>query len=259
MSAKYSHTALYTMNNLVEFFPVDRSLTNKETGKRIVLQCPASYILLYLLTHNGVIIPQSTLVTAGWGDKQSITTINTFYQTVLSLRNALTEVGLPRNLIKTIARRGIMITVDIHYSEKAMTAHQANLTSDSAKAPSATEESALSRRQGMLGIVLFIALVGVGITAGLFYSTTESLFASYNIVDAESISSCTLLLKGKGVLDTRYNQFMRRHPDICQNHNYVYLSGMHSAKNISAVACQMDIRKVPGTKCTTWYSINDEN
>lgn len=259
MSAKYPRTALYTMNNLVDFYPGDRSLINKETGKSVVLPTPASHILLYLLTHSGDIIPQSTLLSAGWGEKQSVTSINTFYQTVLSLRNALTEVGLPRNLVKTVARRGIMISADIQRNDKTIPDTKVNLTVDSENAAFTAGEKALSWGPVVMGILLCIAVAGVGIAVDLFYSAPDSLFASYKIVDAESISSCTLLLKGKGTLDTRYTEFLRRHPDICQNHNYVYLSGMHSAKNISAVACQMDVRKVPGTKCTTWYSINDEN
>lgn len=53
----------------------------------------------------------------GLGDKNTITSVNTLYQTVLILRNALTEVGLPRDLIKTIARRGMMMTAEIERTE----------------------------------------------------------------------------------------------------------------------------------------------
>lgn len=112
----------------------------------------------------------------------------------------------------------------------------------------------------MVGAILLSALlIGVGVSYGLLYPPAESLFSSYAIIDSTSFSSCTLLLKGQSTLNTRYAVFLTRHPDICQNHNYVYLSGMNSANNIAAVACQLDIREHPLTKCTTWYSINDKN
>lgn len=261
---KYTHTTLYTINNLVDFHPGDRTLTNKNTQKTVILQNPASFILLYLLTHCGVVIPQSQLVKIGWGEKNNITSVNTLYQTALMLRNALTEVGLPRDLIRTVARRGMMMTADIQRTEMESVDHARE--EETEEEPTIPVMTAVPRKQRpsrttlMMGaILLSLLLVGVSVSLGLFYPSAESLFSSYAIIDTTSFSSCTLLLKGKSTLNTRYAVFMTRHPDICQNHNYVYLSGMNSAKNIAAVACQLDIREHPQTKCTTWYSINDEN
>lgn len=258
---KYTHTTLYTINNLVDFHPGDRTLTNKNTQKTVILQNPASFILLHILTNCGVVIPQAQLVEVGWGDKNTITSVNTLYQTVLMLRNALTEVGLPRDLIKTVARRGMIMTADIQRTETESV--------DRASEGEIGEEPALtavppqmwpSRNVLMVGaIILSVVLIGVGLSFGLLYPTAESLFSSYTIIDTTSFSSCTLLLKGKGTINTRYATFLTRHPDICQSHKYVYLSGLNSAKNIAAVACQLDIRENPQTKCTTWYSINDKN
>jgi DNA-binding winged helix-turn-helix (wHTH) protein len=38
-----------------------------------------------------------------------VTTTNTFYQAILTLRNALADVGLPRDTVKTISRRGLAL------------------------------------------------------------------------------------------------------------------------------------------------------
>lgn len=261
---KYTHTTLYTINNLVDFHPGDRTLTNKNTQKTVILQNPASFILLYLLTNCGVVIPQTQLVEVGWGDKNTITSVNTLYQTVLTLRNALTEVGLPRDLIKTVARRGMMMTADIQRTETESVDYvEEGEIGEEPTPPALTAvrpKMRPSRETLMVGaILLSVLLIGVGLSFGLLYPTAESLFSSYTIVDTTSFSSCTLLLKGKSTFNTRYATFLTRHPDICQSHKYVYLSGMNSAKNIAAVACQLDIRENPQTKCTTWYSINDKN
>lgn len=264
VSEKYTHTTLYTINNLVDFHPGDRTLTNKNTQKTVVLQNPASFILLYIITNCGVVIPQAQLVKIGWGDKNNITSVNTLYQTVLMLRNALTEVGLPRDLIRTVARRGMMMTADIQRTETESIENPGGGESGREPTPPALRATAPELRSSRTtliagGILLSVLLIGVGISFGLLYPTAESLFSSYAIIDTTSFSSCTLLLKGNNTLNTRYAVFLTRHPDICQNHNYVYLSGMNSAKNIAAVACQLDIREHPRTKCTTWYSINDQN
>jgi DNA-binding winged helix-turn-helix (wHTH) protein len=44
------------------------------------------------------------------GERNDVTTPNTFYQAILTLRNALAEVGLPRDTVKTISRRGLMLS-----------------------------------------------------------------------------------------------------------------------------------------------------
>ena len=264
MFEKYTHTTVYTINNLVDFHPGDRSLTNKNTQKTVILQNPASFILLYLLTNCGVVIPQAQLVKIGWGDKNTITSVNTLYQTVLMLRNALSEVGLPRDLIRTVARRGMMITAEIQRTETESVENVEESESREEPVWPALTAVALKLRPSrttlkMGAILLSALLIGGSVSFGFLYPTAESLFSSYAIVDSVSFSSCTLLMKSKSTFNTRYTVFLTRHPDICQNHNYVYLSGMSSAKNIAAIACQLDIREHPLTKCTTWYSINDKN
>lgn len=44
------------------------------------------------------------------GERNNVTTTNTFYQAILTLRKALEEVGLPRDTVKTISRRGLRLT-----------------------------------------------------------------------------------------------------------------------------------------------------
>lgn len=257
---KYPHTTLYIINDLVDFHPGNRTLTNRTTEKSVILQNPASFILVHLLNHCGVVIPQRRLVEIGWGEKNNITSVNTLYQTVLTLRKALSEVGLPRDLIKTVARRGMVLVADIQRAEMEPENERGNEAVGREEVVRTPWKARSLRATLIAGTVLLsVLLVSLWTSYGLFYPPAESLFSSYTILDATSISSCTLFLKGQGTLDTRYVEFMDRHKEICHNHNYVYLSGMNSADNIAAVACQMDIRKNPSTKCTTWYSINNEN
>ena len=100
---------MYLINQLVEFNPDSKSLVNRQTGRAIQLQLPASLCFLYLITHASDIVSQNTLMTIGWGERNNVTTTNTFYQAILTLRNALADVGLPRDTVKTISRRGLRL------------------------------------------------------------------------------------------------------------------------------------------------------
>ncbi|MEH0017656.1 winged helix-turn-helix domain-containing protein, partial [Citrobacter portucalensis] len=100
---------MYLINQLVEFNPDSKSLVNRHTGRAIQLQLPASLCFLYLITHASDIVSQNTLMTIGWGERNNVTTTNTFYQAILTLRNALADVGLPRDTVKTISRRGLRL------------------------------------------------------------------------------------------------------------------------------------------------------
>lgn len=100
---------MYLINQLVEFNPDSKSLVNRQTGRAIQLQLPASLCFLYLITHASDIVSQNTLIKVGWGERNNVTTTNTFYQAILTLRNALADVGLPRDTVKTISRRGLRL------------------------------------------------------------------------------------------------------------------------------------------------------
>ncbi len=49
----------------------------------------------------------------GWGDRNDVTTPNAFYQAILTLRNALEVAGLPRDVVKTISRRGLTLSTAV--------------------------------------------------------------------------------------------------------------------------------------------------
>lgn len=256
----FTHITRYKINNLVDFQPGERSLTNSRTQKKVTLQNPASYILLYLLQHTGTVIPQSKLITVGWGSKNTVTSLNTLYQTILMLRNALTEVGLPRDLIKTIARRGIIISAEVEIINLCVPENEVTGSAENSADVPRWRKRPFFRLSFITGtLAVTTLLLGIGVSVSLFYSPTESIVSAYNILDAASVSSCTVLLKGKSALNTRYAHFMNRHKEVCQHNNFVFIAGMSSAKNIGAIVCQTDLRRDPAAKCTTWYSIHNEN
>ncbi|PYZ77560.1 hypothetical protein DNK65_04430 [Citrobacter koseri] len=231
--------------------------------KTVTLQSPASLILLYLIQHNNTVVSQNQLITAGWGEKNHVTSANTFYQTILILRNALSDIGLPRDLIKTIARRGMMISANIQTDEITTKASateapvQIVAPQMEPKGDTPIKKRHLLLPAALCGLALLVVMISIA--ASLFYMSPESLLSSYEVLDSETFSSCTVLQKGNDVLELNYIRFMHKHREICDNNSYVFLSGMSSAKNITAIICPEDARENPFVKCITYYSINDEN
>lgn len=263
MSDLLKHARCYTINNLVDFHPGNRALSNSAMQKTVTLQSPASLILLYLIQHNNTVVSQNQLITAGWGEKNHVTSANTFYQTILILRNALSDIGLPRDLIKTIARRGMMISANIQTDEITAKASAIEAPAQIVAPPMESKGDTLIKKRhlslpaALCGLALLVVMISIA--ASLFYMSPESLLSSYEVLDSETFSSCTVLQKGNDVLELNYIRFMHKHREICDNNNYVFLSGMSSAKNITAIICPEDARENPSVKCITYYSINDEN
>ncbi|MDE5206744.1 winged helix-turn-helix domain-containing protein [Citrobacter amalonaticus] len=104
---------LYLINGTVEFNPQTRSLKNQLTGGVVYLQQPATACFLYLIVNQGRVVAQKELVGEGWKARDVVTLPNTFYQTILTLRKALEEIGLPRDMVKTISRQGLTLSSTI--------------------------------------------------------------------------------------------------------------------------------------------------
>lgn len=270
------HAGYYAINHLIYFHTGKRTLSNSVTDEVVTLQTPASLILLCLIMNNGSVVSQNQLIAAGWGEKNSVTSANTFYQTILILRNALEGIGLPRDIIKTIARRGLMISADIQVRDIAQTPPAATVLTPPVEIPIEppvvepivtpmveTQKRAkrLSFRSPLSGLFLSLSLLVaiIGGVIGTFHLRQESLLSSYDILTTDKFPSCTVFQKENDVLKNHYLRFMQNHNELCRENNYIFLSGMNSAKNIAAVICPQDVRKKMSTKCTTYYSINNEN
>ncbi|MDA8481174.1 winged helix-turn-helix domain-containing protein [Citrobacter sp. Awk 4] len=274
--AVLKYAGFYTINHLVYFHTRERTLSNSVTDEIVTLQNPASLILLCLIMNNGNVVSQNELIAAGWGEKNSVTSANTFYQTILILRNALEYIGLPRDLIKTIARRGLMISADIQAHEIAATPAAATVVTPPVEAPvvepivePVVEPIIVAQKRvkilsfrfplSVLFLSLSLLVAIIGGVMGTFFLHQKSLLSSYDLLATDKLSSCTVLQNGNDALKNQYLRFIRKHHELCRENNYIFLSGVNSAKNIAAVICPQDVRKKTSTKCTTYYSINNEN
>lgn len=251
---------MYLINQLVEFNPDSKSLVNRQTGRAIQLQLPASLCFLYLITHASDIISQNTLLKVGWGDRNNVTTTNTFYQTILTLRNALEEVGLPRDTVKTISRRGLTLAENTQV--EVITHSQIDVP-----LPPIIEESAAleilpslprqTTQTSWWGIFLSAGMVIATLIIWLVWYQTRPVMPFNKFVSVSmqipSRQNCKIYYSPNEHDQENYFNLMQLHPYLCENNKHVFLSGYRKAERVVAFVCDKDARADVNAFCTTYY------
>jgi DNA-binding winged helix-turn-helix (wHTH) protein len=272
----------YLINHSVEFRPNERSLYNRLTENEVHLQLPATLCFLYLIKNTGKVSPQRELIAAGWGDNNGGTSPNTFYQTILTLRNSLQNVGLPRDTIKTISRRGMMLSETTVIAR--LTACEAAeddapplitpLSIPDEPIPQPVESSALPaigaaqspdkapiRAAGKARMLLISYLMaGLFLFFILFNTEPAPIFSHYLplSMQLQKEQSCRIFYEPNEVFVDYYLSYMLAHRDLCKNQATLYLSGLSSSNKITAFVCSSDLRTNPHAVCSTWLSVHHE-
>lgn len=245
---------MYLINNIVEFNPKSQTLFNRISGKCIQIQFPATQCLLYLITQYGDVVSQNTLLKVGWGDRNDVTTPNTFYQTILILRNSLSDVGLSRETIKTIARRGLILGDDVQI-KRIENQEPCPVDDPVCMPPTSKNEVASNQRYktvcfyGFFVVFIFIAWVGL-------LRHSDSAFKHYVplAVSKELSHRCHLYSSGNELTPRYYSAFINAHPELCVNQYHIFITGYRQAERISAFVCRHDPRIVEDTFCATHYA-----
>ena len=251
---------MYLINQLVEFNPDSKSLANRLTGRTIQLQLPASLCFLYLITHPNDTVSQTTLLKVGWGERHDVTTTNTFYQAILTLRKALVEVGLSRDTVKTISRRGLKLAENTQV--EAITS-----SPDDASPPSAIEENNAPtiiaplrkhvtrppRRSLLFTIAVVISTLVIWL---VWYQKRPAMpFSTFVPFSMQMLSSqnCKIYYSpNEHKLDSYFN-LMQLHPSLCEKNHHVFLSGYRKTERVVAFVCDKDARVDASAFCTSHY------
>lgn len=251
---------LYLINQLVEFNPDSKSLVNRQTGRAIQLQLPASLCFLYLITHASDIVSQNTLMKVGWGERNNVTTTNTFYQAILTLRNALADVGLPRDTVKTISRRGLTLNENTqvetitHLQSEVYSPPVIEENTPPKIIPPAPQQTTRVTWRDILftaGIVIATLIIWL-----VWYQTRPVMpFSKFVSVSMQvpSRQNCKIYYSPNEHDQENYFNLMQLHPYLCENNKHVFLSGYRKAERIVAFVCDKDARVDANAFCTTHY------
>ena len=241
---------MYLINKLVEYDPENKTLVNHITGRTIQLQLPANLCFLYLITHPGDIISQNKLMVVGWGERNDVTTPNTFYQAILTLRNALAEVGLPRDTVKTISRRGLMLSETTQVEEFTPNADPAIVNKD------VVITDGTARQKPAWLIILTATLLLIALINGvIIYKHHQKMpFSHYIPLSTGSMTSgCQLFYAPNEPVQDHYLRLLKNHPGLCAEKRYVFLIGYSKTERIAAFVCNNDARRDAAALCTTHY------
>ncbi|MCK6879581.1 winged helix-turn-helix domain-containing protein [Enterobacter bugandensis] len=241
---------MYLINKLVEYDPENKTLANHITGRTIHLQLPANLCFLYLVTHPGEIISQNQLMVVGWGERNDVTTPNTFYQAILTLRNALAEVGLPRDTVKTISRRGLTLSEATQVEVFTPTAEPVIASEDVAIA----EGTAMKKPAWLIIATATLFLIAL-INGVILYKHHQNMpFSHYIPLSMGSTTNaCQLFYAPNEHMQDHYLRLLKNYPSLCAGDRYVFLIGYSKTERIAAFVCNNDARHDAAALCTTHY------
>ncbi|MCG8709347.1 winged helix-turn-helix domain-containing protein [Brenneria sp. 4F2] len=104
---------VYRINGVVDFYVDRNQLKSLISDKTETLNKPVARCLLLLIEKRYEIIEQATFFSEVWNKFGVFVTPNTFYQNISLLRKSLSSVGLGDDAVKTVSRKGLMLSLNV--------------------------------------------------------------------------------------------------------------------------------------------------
>lgn len=261
----------FLINGIVEFFPEKRLLIRKSNAQRIVLHIPASGCLMSLIENKPEVVSQSNLIMAGWGDLHQHVSLNTFYQSILGLRQSLEDLGLEKDLIMTIRRRGLFISANntitlIPMKEKST---QPTISEfDAVPTLKKTDTNYFCQKnkfsffvgkKGMIFISILIILTTLTLTLPLLqeskYSNGKFFSSFYKL---QSFEKCNIYANNPMINYESYITFIKKNKIECDQRTWWYISADINYPRTSLVRCIHSIVESQANYCSTDYYYRKE-
>lgn len=269
----------YLINDIVEFLPKQKLLVRKDNSLSITLHAPASGCLLSLIEHHPDIVSQKNLIIGGWGELHGHVSPNTFYQTILGLRQCLEDAGLNKDVIVTVRRRGLLIPattiivpIEITGSESLYNTNsdEFNLEEKSFSTYDVKNEISFQNkltspqyRYGRLAFITIFLLV-ISFIAIIFNKKMSSsnkdnndYFSSYHKL--EMFNDCHIFSKNPMLKHDSIMNFIKENNLGCDKRNWWYISADLNSKRISVVRCFNDVVNSSNNYCSTDYYYENKN
>lgn len=239
----------FTINEHLIFTPIDRSLCNTTSGSCVYFQTPASLCLLILLINHGVLVDKETIINHSWGYKNPIAVSNnTFYQMLTHLRKTLTEAGCG-DIIKTIPRRGLLISKEISIIINNSSEDTKLITEQ--LTPNDTAISYRKNKPLFKQPNFFLLLSVILLIAGLvlsFFDTQKTFFSDYvKITKAQ----CNVIYNSK-LTNEQIKDILSK--EDCSSSKTIFISNSTNALRNSIIRCSVYTKFIQ--KCYSELIIN---
>lgn len=255
----------YIIDRTLMFIPNESFIQNVETSESKKLKHTESRCLLLLLARQGLVVSQLDLMKFAWGDKHRDVSFNIFYQRVLALRKSFIQLGLTKNIIITMPRRGLMIDhgvlVEIQ-DEITSTPEIAGVNEEKhpdrtlsiepqppAPAPALKLFNLILNRYVVITLILTTVMVSIFIFR---FDNDQNYFSDYHLA-SNNDSQCQYFFNTDTNGNSRNQQFINQHPELCRTKKALYVTSYNNTKNLSLLICSAPISRTKENRCLSFY------
>lgn len=264
---------IYLINDKVIFDTRLNILIDKENSTlKITLNRPISRCLVLLIERKGEIISQEDFFEFVWRAHGAKITANTYYQNISILRRTLAQMGLGDEIIKTVSRKGLMLSQSSEIvrvtssriparlpvpepNEPASSEHEVKKDSvEDARHPTLSSQRTSALKQHHLYYIFAAIVVMIFITTGLiknFNTKSTDFFSHYKYV--KSIKSCQVY---SNHTFSGNEKLMLKERDIdCGSDKIIYLSYYYFSPEIHLLSCKNKKEEKEFYSCMSYYYI----
>ena len=267
MSEEHSDSVKYLIDNEVMFLPFENRLYNIRSQTEVLIKKQASLCLLSLIHNYNNLITQNELLNFAWGAQHQSISFNTFYQCILSVRKGFAILGVKKQIITTVPRKGLVIynNIPITRFENDVAVH---MLPESTGAISAVITGNLpekipfsvSLKKSLLSFYYtykwsFLIVFITFIISCIYLASIKAdalYFSSYQKI-TNTTNKCTMFFNRDTRSHNRHEEFMARHPEYCPSERYVYVTAHEDAKNISVFICSELVGNSSRNACLSIY------
>lgn len=246
---------LYLLEDKVFYDPLTHSIyISDKVESQLTLAIPASLCLLSLLQHKGEIVSHADLLAFAWESRGMMVSPNTLYQNMSILRKALVSLGVSDEMIKTVPKRGFVISsafpVEFIYEVDEVDEvddYSPTITVDIIQ-PDETEEITTARlthfrhsfpylRWGTLAVCCLIVFYFVYFLTKLWNEDIIPQYIGPDFTKVENIEDCQVYRNYSLRSDAFFTQFLADQKAVCGKEKWWYLINHPPSPQVSLLKC----------------------
>jgi DNA-binding winged helix-turn-helix (wHTH) protein len=246
----------YLIENKIMFIPDKQTLVHADSHEQIKLKPTASLCLLLLLNHHGTVVTQNELLAFGWGENHRQVSFNAFYQSILSLRKAFLQMGMEKQIITTLPRRGLIVQQEITLEKLPYVSTESTQTALQPEEPVlAMPAEVVVAKSPRLNIVEIIIIALTVLLSGILLypdSPHADYFSDY-VPALKKYGECEVFFNGNASNYIRHDQFISQHLALCEGEDSLYITAYPETKSVSVLLCSLPVDTHEDNTCRSVF------
>lgn len=270
----------FTINKIITFEPEKKSISGKDSS--FPVSASAALCLELLIINIGELVTHEQLYDFAWRRFGMEPTSTSLYQNISNLRRALKKSGLNEEIIRTMPRRGFLLsplTEIVRETYSPDTEPLPDLTAADSVAPAVKEvvlphppevsEQPAGRRNetkktdSKAKNIKKMAACGIGLMlllllASLYMNKTETLEKNSLFVPFMTSDNCSIFVNRDSRLSSEeIHKFISVLNISCQANRYFYITTYKNADRASVFICQNPLLEKENAWCHSDYYIGN--